>query len=409
MIKILLIILPFVLNAQSLKSILEYATNNNQLVASKEFSQESKQKEVNSRESAYYPTLDIGAFYQSVDERDFMRAGDTYSGFAKLGFDIYDGGSKSALLEQKQNEYKSTSSDLSDVKKTIALQITQNFFGIKSLEAVYLSREEAQKSLEVQLKRMTSFYDAQLATKDDVDRLQSAFDTNIYEMESIKLQILTLKLNLQLQVGREISSLDNSSFSEDLGNEMELVDSIKSLQHSRDALSSLSESVDSVYYPQIRIEDTYSLYGYGNTDALHPEGVDQQNKIMLSANMRLFDNATIKNSKQALEINAQAISKNIEYKTSEQKMQYKLSLATIKTSKIKIKSAESALVSATSAFDTIEKKYSAGIVDNVVYLDALASKTTAASLYETSLNDLQVAYAKYYYYSGKKIEEFLSE
>ena len=88
-------------------------------------------------------------------------------------------------------------------------------------------------------------------------------------------------------------------------------------------------------------------------------------------------------------------------------MKYDLALSRIQTSYIKIKSASSAFVSASSAFKTISKKYDAGIVDNVVYLDALSSQTSAKALYETSLNDLEIAFASYYYYAGKNIEEFL--
>ena len=88
-------------------------------------------------------------------------------------------------------------------------------------------------------------------------------------------------------------------------------------------------------------------------------------------------------------------------------MQYDLSKQRIQTSKVKIKSALSALISATSAFKTVEEKYNAGLVDNVVYLDALTAKTRAKALHKTSLNDLEVAYAMYYYFSGKTIEEFL--
>ena len=83
------------------------------------------------------------------------------------------------------------------------------------------------------------------------------------------------------------------------------------------------------------------------------------------------------------------------------------SITKIKINDVKIKSAKSALVSATSAYKIISKKYDAGIVDNVVYLDALASKTTAQALHEQSLNDLEIAYAEYYFYAGKNIEEFL--
>lgn len=409
MFKFIVLLIPVFIYADSLKSLLEYAHQHNELVISKELSQKSKQKEVDSKEGAYYPTVDGGVYYQNLDEKTVGLAGDTYSGFAKIGFDIYDGGSKSALLQQKEDEYKASSYDVNNVKTNISLQIMKNFFTIKSLEASLESRNEAQKSLQVQLDRMNAFYKANLATKDDVDRLQASYDTNIYEMESIKLEVLTLKLNLSLQVGKEVVSLDKSKFVAELEDEFELANSIKSLEHSKQAIKSFSKSIDSSYYPQIRVEDTYSIYGYDDTSIAHPKGVDNQNRLMLSANIRLFDNGTISNAKQAVEIKSQALDKQIEYKTLEQKMLHKLALARIHTNKIKIKSASSALVAATSAFKTIEEKYTAGIVDNVVYLDALTSKTSAVSLYETSLNDLQIAYGIYHYYGGKNIEEYLSE
>ncbi len=48
----------------------------------------------------------------------------------------------------------------------------------------------------------------------------------------------------------------------------------------------------------------------------------------------------------------------------------------ILTANARIKSAKSALTAATSAFITIEKKYNAGIVDYIVYLETLTKKPT---------------------------------
>jgi outer membrane protein TolC len=93
--------------------------------------------------------------------------------------------------------------------------------------------------------------------------------------------------------------------------------------------------------------------------------------------------------------------------SKEQKMRHEISVARVKSSKLKIKSAKSALNAASSAFGTINEKYNAGIVDYVIYLDALSAKTNASALYEKSLNDLEVAYAMFYYYSGKKLEDFI--
>ncbi|MCF6308890.1 MAG: TolC family protein [Sulfurimonas sp.] len=404
---LLILIIPFFIYAQDLKSLLDFATSNSELVISKTLTQKAKNMEVEARDSAYYPTIDVGAFYQSENEKTPSLYGDVYSGYAKLSYDIYDGGKRSALLSQSQNEYKASSFDSEFTKKSLSLQIVQDFFNIKSLKATLSSKDEAKKSLEEQLIRMQRFFEAKVATKDDVDRLKAAYDTNIYEMESIKLQILSLKKILELKVGTNISSFDDSRFKEFKQHDIEPIDSVKYLMAKKDALVDGAESVDSIYYPQIKVENTYSVYGYDRTDAFHPEGVDSQNKLMLSLNFRLFDRGGVAKSKQAIIINSQAINTQVLFSKKEQQIHYDLALYRIKTSNIKIKSASSALISATSAFKTISKKYDAGIVDNVVYLDALSSKTRAKALYETSLNDLEIAYAIYYYYAGKNIEEFL--
>jgi outer membrane protein TolC len=407
MIKILLLILPLAIYAESLKSLLNFATQHSDLVVSKTFTQKAKKSELEARKSAYYPTLDMGAFYQTLEERTPMQAGDVYSGYAKLALDIYDGGKKSSLLSQSENNYKSSSFDLDDTRKSLSLKIVQGFFGIKSLEATLEARNKAKKSLQEQLTRMQRFYIARVATQDDVDRLQAAYDANVYEMQALKFQILTLMKTLELNVGKEILTLNDSKFQNFKDSDIELTDSIKSLVAQKDALVSGAESIDSVYYPQVRVEDTYSIYGYNRSDILHPEGVDNQNKLLLTLNLRLFDNGTLSKTKEAILSNSQALNTQVAYATKEQKMQYDLAISRIKTNSIKIKSAKSALVSASSAFKTISKKYDAGIVDNVVYLDALSSQTSAKALYETSLNDLEVAYAFYYFYAGKNIEEFL--
>jgi len=407
MIKIVLLVVPFFLYAQSLKSLLDYSMANNNLVVSKTLSEKAKTKELESQKSAYYPTVDAGMFYRNMHERSLGLPGSTYSGYGKISLDLYDGGRKSSLVKQKQEELKSSSFETEALKKSLALNIVQDFYTIKNLNATLSAREDAKESLQVQLTRIEKFYEAKVATKDDVDRLRAAFDINVYEIESIKFQILSTMQALELKVGKKINTLDNSKFKENILDKYENIDAIKAMQAKKEAILNISDSLKSSYYPQIKVEDTYSVYGYANSDRTHPEGVEKQNILLLSANIRLYDNATLKKKQEAILLNAQALNSEINYKTKEQKMQFTLAKSRILTSKIKIKSASSALVSAKSAFETVEKKYDAGIVDNVVYLDALTAKTNAVALYETSKNDLEIAYAIYYYYSGKNVEEYL--
>lgn len=404
--KLIFLVIPAFIYAQNLKSLIEYAQLNNEIVVSSSLNQEAQSKNVDSKKSAYLPVIDVGAYYQRLDDRTPTMAGDVYSGYAKIGFDIYDGGRKSSLLEQAKNEHKSSKYDTDEMKKSLALEITEDFYTVKSLDASLRAREDASKSLKEQLSRIKKYFEARLATKDDVDRLQSAYDTNIYEIKSLELQKLTALKSLELKVGKKIDTLDDSSFKE-VREDLQPIDAINSLLSKESALVSSAESIDSAYYPQIKLEDSYNLYGYGRSDAMHPEGLDNQNKILLSANIRLFDFGTLKEAKQAMIISAKALNSQVLYKTKEQKMHHEVALARLDTSKIKIQSAKSALIASESAFETIEKKYNAGIVDYVIYLDALTSKTRADALYKTSLNELEIAYAMYYYYSGKNLAEYI--
>ena len=405
--RFILLLIPIFIYAEDLRTLIEYAKENNNLVESNRFLEKSKSKQLDSKKSAYFPTVDVGAYYQSLNDKTPNMAGDIYSGYAKIGFDIYDGGKKSALVEAAKSEYKASSFDTSDAKKNLALAIVQDFFTIKSLDSILKAKVDSNKLLKEQLSRVEKFYTARLATKDDVDRLQSAYDTNIYEIESLRFESLSVKKRLELKVGKSIETLEDSSFNESIKDEFELSDSIESLKANQEAILSSAESIDSIYYPQIRVEDTYSIYGYSRDDSYHPDGLENQNKIMLSMNMRLFDYSSARESKQVLSLNSQALKEQVKYKSKEQKLEYELSIARIDTSKIKIKSAKSALTSAQSAYETIEKKYKAGIADYIVYLDALSTKTNARALYESSLNDLEVAYAIYYYQAGKNLEEYI--
>ncbi len=410
--KLILLVIPLFVYAQGLKSLLEHAQKSNELIVAKSMLSDSKKSEVESSKSNYYPTIDVGAFYERYDDPSPMSPGTTYSGYAKIGLDIYSGGEKSYTLKQKKDELSASEFDYKATKKSMSLSIVEDFYSYKTLQASLEAREEASNAVKAQLERMQKFYNASLATSDDVDRLQSAYDSNIYGIESIKFQILTLKKSLELKVGKTIESLDNSNFIKIDIEEDDELDSIKSLRAQKSSIINASETIDSHYYPQVRVEDIYSLYGYQDEPVVpgfNIEPPENQNQIMVTVNMRLYDFGAIGEAKQAIRLNADALNEQIIYQNKEQKMQQDLAVSRIITAKLNIKSAASALKSANSALKTITKKYNNGIVDNVVYLDALTSQTESKSTYEASLNNLELSYALYYYYNGKKLEEYLNE
>ena len=408
--RLLILLFPALLSAYNLHELIELAQQKNDIVLSKKYNENAQEKALKSKKSEYFPTVDLGGFYKRDDEASPFQAGDTYSAYAKVTLDIYDGGRRSSQVDEKREALKSSTFDTTAFKKSLALSITKTFFSIKTLQASLNAREEAQKSLKAQLQRIKQFYDAKMATLDDVERVQSDFDTNLYNIQTIEFQILSLKSLLELKVGKKIQHYDASSFIKNDVQDYLLLDDIKAAAAKKRSIIYSANAVDSYYYPNLRVEDKYSFYSYDRLDPLAQQfanPLDKQNVLLLTANIRLFDFGRLAKTKETIELQAQALQSQISYQTKEQKMQYELALARIATTKLKIKSSKSALNAATSAFKTIEKKYNAGIVDYIVYLDALTKRTSSKALYESSLNDLEVAYAIYYYYSGKNILEEL--
>jgi len=407
---LLLSVVPVLLFGDDLKALLDFAQKNNNLINASKITLSAKEQELQSAKSDYFPTLDASAFYKRDDDASPFQPGTTYGASAKIGFDIYDGGKKLYTAKQKEDERRSADFAYKDTQKSIVLSIVQDYYNLKSLDASLKARVEASKAVKAQLERMQHFYEAQLATSDDVDRLQSAYDSNIYAIESIKFQITALKKSLELKVGKHIASIEDSVFKKKDETTAEELDAIQSLKYNKTALLHFGETIDSYYYPTIRVEDTYSIYGYQdkpNLGGMPIEYLDNQNEVMATVGLRLFDFGRLREQKEAVKLQADALNQQIIYKSKEQKMQQELSLQRIKTAQLNIKSAKSALKAATSALKTITEKYNAGIVDNVVYLDALSSKTEAQATYEKSLNNLEVAYAIYYYYNNKNLEEYL--
>jgi len=405
--KLLFLVVPALIYADSLQELLNIASTNNNLVKSKTLIQKAKQSELDATKRSNQPIIDIGGNYQRLDQRSPMVPGDIYNGYAKISYNIYDGGKKSSLIKQKTDELHSSKFDTDAFRKSLNLQIVQDFFTIKNIDSSIVSLKEERVSLKAQLQRVQKFYEAQLSTKDDVDKLQSAYDMNNYNIQSLKFQKLTALKSLELKVGKNITVLDDVKFKKQSNINIEDNEIIKSLKAKQHSLLNQANSLNSAYLPKANISDMYSINGYNRTDNSHPEGLDNQNKLMLNISLRLYDGGTVSKNKQAIIINSKALNDQIDYKIEEQIMLFNLAKSRIQTSNLKIKSAFSALKSASSAYLTINQKYKAGIVDNVAYLDALSIKTNAKALYKKSLNDLEVAYAIYYYYAGKNIQNFI--
>ncbi len=395
--------------AQDLKMLLDVAMKKNELLKAKSLQIKAKKAQKRSIGASYLPTLDAQAFYKRDDDPTPFQPGTTYAASLELSYELYDGGKKEAKKSAKQNEIEALGFLLAENQKALQLQIAKEYFELLSLNSLLTARQEASKMVLKELERVKHFYEAKLATKDDISRLQAAYDKNIYEIESLKFQIFSLKKQLELKVGEAISSIERSTFSKKRLYAKNL-DRIEELTRSKEALVQQSYVVQSYYYPHIRLSDRFSWYGYNDKPTFGSVPIpllDNQNEFLATLTFRLFDFGAIKEQKEALILESKALQQQIAYQKKEQLIQIATALEKIESIKRAIASAKSALKAAKSTLTTITKKYQAGVVDNIRYLDAVVTYTEAKALYEKSLNDLEFAYAQYYFYTNHDLMEFL--
>jgi outer membrane protein TolC len=403
----LICVIPTLIYANSLKDLLDHAGSSNHMIASKILTEQSKMKDLDSAKNSYYPTIDIGGTYQNLNQKSTNTAGDIYSGYVSVGVDLYDGGYKSNVIDKNKALLESSKLQTSAYKKSLELSIVEDFYNIKNVESTIKALKEKGIQLEAELQRITQFYEVGSATKDEIDKLQAELSNNTYAIETSKYQLSSLKQILAIRVGQDIKELDDSTLQVPVFEEGELSDAIKAMVASADSYTYSAKSIESSYNPQITLKNTYTIYDYGRTDSTHPSNIPNQNKLLLSFSMKLYDNGVIKNKRDSLLLQKKALQEEIEQSIKNQNVNVKLAVLKIDTTRAQIRSAKKSLESAKSVYEKILEKYKVGVVDNVAYLDALSTKTNAQAQYDKALNDLQVAYATYYYYTNKNIKEYV--
>jgi outer membrane protein TolC len=411
---ILILVLPLFIFAQSygLKTFIDSATKTNGLIKAKEINIKARNEQVEAAKSAYWPTLDIGADYSMLSPNYLVSPGQVGNAYASVSIDLYDGGRKDALLRSKDFEYKASLFEKSAFEKSITLEIVRHYYGIQTLKATINALQERAKELKAQINRVKKFRGAGLSTQEDIDKLVAVYENNNFTLENAKLTLETSEENLKLISGLSAKQLKRNYFKEPQRIGFELFENIKMLQANANAIGENANAIDAGYLPQVNVSDTYHRSHFD--DFMTAPGIsgsefliDHQNKLMVSVNMRLFDNGKMSKESEAVKYQKLSLLSQIEHAKKEQRMNFKLAGKSLKTTRTKLKSSKSALKAAQSTYSVIRQKFEVGLVDNIAFLDALAQRTLADARYKETMYDYEVRKSIYYYYAGKDPKEFI--
>ena len=403
--KKLLILVPFLLNASGLKSILNHTQDAN-LVKAKEFQVQAKQSELRSVSKEAMPTVDVAGFVSDSHPRSILQSGIVYGASVKLKYAIYDGGLKHAKKGQKLFELASAKFNKSFFSKSLYLQVVQDYYNIKSLDALIDALIQKQHTLKEQLKKTKVLVDSGFATDDNLYSIKGAIALVKDNINSLQFQRKSLLSLMSLKTNYRIKRVGNSHFIKRKVS-FRANDLIKALRMKQSAILSGAKMVKSATNPHINLDASYNMYGYGRSDRMHPEGQKHQAKINLSAGIRLYDGGATKEKAQAIKLQAMSLGFEIKQKLQEQRVQYRLSKQKLSVAREHIRAMRAQYQAQKKLFATVKKQYESGLADYVSYLNALSQMVSAKANLAKARYELEIAYALYYYNAGYDIRKFI--
>ncbi len=404
----LFLLLGGTLLAFDLPSLIEKAQHNEQVRAYAARA-ESARRGYDAAYDSYLPRVDLGGSASYIDERGSFDVPETYKAFASANFVILDGFKRKNLLDQKSMEAEAGRFDLEGFKKSVSLQVITLYFNLQNVLSDIEALEKNREQLHEQLGRFRLFERAGVATEEDVERLNAAVANADYKIAARQYEVDALRSKLELLSGAPLAGDPVPQRIEaPLVQTPKRLDRLKALDYRARALGYAAEQADSVYYPSLTLNDTYTWYDYENYHPSFPvEFADKQNRLTLHLGINLVDFGAAREHKEAIELQQKAQELDLRYAEKSAKADLQLARKAIERAKTLLEAAKKSKIASDKTFAVVKQKFEARIVDYIRYLDALSKATQARAQHNRAKSALNSAYATYLYYLGEDPKEYV--
>lgn len=398
----LLYCLPLFLSAGNLPLLVELALKN-PLVESSLYTLEASKNKSASVSNGYLPSLTIGAT-QSFNQEEMATSPDkSTTGYAKLSYVIYDGGKRSALIDQQEALVKSASYSLESVKNEVALKVIYNYYAYLSTLSNKEALEQKLEQINAEKYRLEKFLSVGSATADELQKILSS-------IEQTKVQLLQNELSLR-NISNTLEYLSSQKVSVEAGSTLLLP---QEQEKQRFDILALEAAAKSAKYqaaiakapslPTLSIDDTYSRFNYDYSNKAYDGGYDRQNTLALNVQWKIFDFGSTRDAYEAAYKEYLAKQSQLSYEKNRAKASLNSAHNGYEIALKKVESSQARLKAATMTYELIQKKFQNGIVNNVVFLDALSDKYSAISELQTSIYDVEYQKAVVLFEMGKEIK-----
>ncbi len=400
-------LLPLYLYGENLGELLELSLHN-QLIESKKRDVDSLKSAYSSVENKYLPKVTIGAIYSDTNKETPSVPDNGLVSYANINYVVYDGGKKNATYKRYENSIKSAKENLKILKNNVALQVITYYFNYFSFLAQKEAKQKEIEQLQAQYRRLKRFLDVGTVTSDEIDKIVARVENANVALHEIELHIQTVIHHLHYLVAKGVrldpgSTIDNIELDDDTKRA-----DIKALEYDMQSILFNARAVKSTNYPMLSLDNTFSKYDLNYENQIYESSsVDTQNVFKVNLAWNIFDFGATRDAYESEYKKYKALKMRYEYEKNKANVDLQLAMKSYNITKLKITSATLALKASVSTYETVEKKYQNGLVDNVAYLEALSEKYNAMSFLKKAQYDLEIKKANIIYHSGKNVWEYV--
>lgn len=359
----------------------------------------------------YLPSIDVGYNFnmaKSYPQDSWSKSLNTHQLQATASWVIFDGAAREYSLLSNNALLRAAIADKGYSEESMFLQTISLYYQYFSLKGQMIAMEQKKINIAANVARIEILYKAGLQPLDALERLKAELSSTEYQLESIRLNLEQTKLQLSLLANDEVQKLKLVAIRTPEDKEIQ---SLNITMQEEQALSLDYQAGIISYFPTISLFDTYSWNFKNNAESMGAGYLSQypkqQNVFGVSVSWNIFSGFTTNRQKEALKLSSLMTYKNIAYLRDEQKNNIKFYKKSIIAAESQIRSANAALKSATTSFETILQKYQAQLVSYNDYLDSLIAKYNAESTYIQSLNNYELQKANYIFYSGQMLLDYI--
>ncbi|EPD8816655.1 multidrug efflux RND transporter outer membrane subunit CmeD [Campylobacter jejuni] len=415
---IFLALYPLAMLASNLHEFITLSQNNESYLIKK---MQSEQANLDKEQAFrnYLPSLSLSSAYVANNKDRFI-IDPQESLFAKvsLNFLLFDGGAREANLRALESREKLSFLDKEQNKNYLALNAITLYFNTLSLEKILLANQQKVSFLKSTFERLQKFYDAGLSSKDELESIKAKYHLSLLELSQNELKLANIQ--------KEIKILSDTDFKVQGNAFLENPQQEKSQNYevmiAKEQINLAKESVNlakAEYFPKFYIQDNFNFYKnnynpkapapFANLADQFLEKYSQGNQFILGMEWKIFDfNARAKEVEKE-RLNVQIANANARFSERKNKEELNYLDKSLKVLQEQILALNLSLNAANLAFESVDKKYQAGLVSYVEYLQALEAKFKAQSDLELAKNEFEITKANYYFNAGIDLNSKVKE